>query len=177
MTPHILTVSGNYFNFEFPEQSTYTIEDIGHATANFCRFTGHVTSFYSVAEHCTRGSYEIAPEHALAFLLHDAAEGFTGDVSTPLKMMIKPLYGPIEERVERAILTKFGLSYPLHPDIKKMDLIMLASEKRDLMPASGGEWDMLKGVKPLGKIIKPWSPKKAKRMFLERFYELTEKVC
>jgi len=174
MTPHILTVSGNYFNFEHPESSTYTIEDLGHSTANICRFTGHVITFYSVAEHQVRGSLEIDPKYALDFLIHDCGEGLAGDVSTPLKHMIKPLYGPIEERIERDIFKKFGCPFPMHPKVKEMDLIMLATEKRDLMPASGGEWEMLKGVKPLNKIIKPWSPKKAKKMFLERFYQLME---
>lgn len=174
MKPQILTVSGNYFDFEHPEKSTYTIEDIGHSTANYCRFTGHVSKFYSVAEHSTRGSYEIEPEFALDFLLHDSAEGFTGDVSTPLKMMIKDLYGPIEERVERAIFKKFKRPFPMHPKIKEMDLIMLCTEKRDLLPASGPQWEILDGVQPLKKIIKPWGPEKAKRKFLERFYELTQ---
>lgn len=86
--PTILLRSGSYFDFENPEGSEFDLFDIAHALGHLCRFTGHVMRFYSVAEHCVHCSRIVPPEHALAALMHDAAEAFIGDVSRPLKAML-----------------------------------------------------------------------------------------
>ena len=174
--PEILTVSGNYFRFDDVENSTFTIKDIAHALSHIGRYTGHTSVFYSVCEHSVRASYVVPAEHALAALMHDSSEAFLGDVSSPLKAILTE-YKMIEEYVEEAILKRFGLPFPMHPEIKKADLIMLATEKRDLMPKSN-EWDVLKGVNPLPDTIYPWTSGWAKMMFLDRYEELTkEKSC
>lgn len=171
MIPQILTVSGNYFSFTHPEQSTYTIEDIAHALSNITRFTGHIRQFYSVAQHSVLVSENVPQEHALAALLHDASEAFCGDIATPLKHLL-PEYKVIEQRVEKAIFDKFGLPFPMHPCIKVADLTLLATEKRDLMPLSD-EWEIIKGVPRLPYSIWPVTPPMAKKMFLDRYKELT----
>lgn len=172
MGPTIQTSSGTYFDFVDPDQSEFTIEDIAHALAHICRFTGHVSTFYSVAQHCVLGSFLVPPEHARAFVLHDAAEAFLGDVSSPLKQLL-PDYKAIESRVEAAVLKRFGLPPVLPLCIKIADLIMLATEKRDLMPRPDGPgWEMLRGYAPLPAKIIPWGPEHAREMYLSRFYEL-----
>lgn len=47
----LTTTSGRKFYPNAPEKSEYTIEDIAHALSLICRFGGHSSRFYSVAEH------------------------------------------------------------------------------------------------------------------------------
>lgn len=169
IAPLIQTFTGKYFNLVDPEPEQVCIEDIAHALSNIARFTGHSEFFYSVAQHCVLGSRVIVPELARDFLMHDAAEAYLGDVSSPLKQLL-PEYKVIEARVEDCIFEKFGVHFS--PTIKRMDLRMLAAERKALLKDIGGEWDILKGFNPAPVHIEPWTPEVAERLFLQRANEL-----
>ena len=108
--------------------------------------------------------------------MHDAAEAYVGDVATPLKRLI-PTYGAVEERVQDAILRRFGLKFAatveeqLAQAVKHADLWALAQEKASLLPNCNHDWSCTKDI-PVSRIIKPWSPKYAERTFLRTFYAL-----
>lgn len=175
MPPEIQTQSGSYFNFVNPELSEFTIEDIASALSKLCRFTGHVKSFYSVSQHSTMVSRIVPPKDALAGLLHDASEAFLNDISSPLKQLLSE-YRVIEKRVEKVILNRFGLSENLPDSVKRADLIMLATEKRDLMPGCiDSHWAIIQGIDPLPEHIHPLDPRFACFDFLDRFYALTKR--
>ena len=120
-------------------------------------------------------SYLVPKELALAGLLHDAAEAFIGDVAAPLKRML-PDYKAIEKRVEAAVFARFGLPPEIHPEVKRADLVMLATEQRDLMPHHSDvwEWETIPGIEPMHIQLVPMSPFGARAVFMKRFQELTQ---
>lgn len=171
--PTILLRSGSYFDFEVPEESAITIEDIAHGLSHICRFTGQCHTFYSVAEHSVLCSQRVPAEHAFAALMHDAAEAVMGDVSRPLKSLL-PDYKKIERRVERAILGKFGLSADCNDFVQKADMEMLAFEQQIVMRNS----DTWPGITTEGEppTIQFLSPTDAYAAFLIRFHELAGRI-
>lgn len=172
MRPDILLRSGNYFNFLTPELSKFDITDIAHGLSNVCRFGGQSKEFYSVAQHSVLASYLVPDCDKYDALMHDAAEAMIGDIPKPLKELL-PDYQLIEKRVENAISSRFKVSNPLPLSVKRADLIMLATEQRDLMPHHDDEWALIREITPTESIIKPVLPIIAYKMFLDRFHELT----
>jgi len=170
--PTILLQSGAYFDLLDPANSPFTIEDVAHGLSNTCRFAGQCASFYSVAEHCVLASHVVAPEFALQTLMHDAAEAFIGDVTRPLKSLL-PEYKAIERSVETAIMQRFGIPDWNVPEVKEIDLAMLATEQLAMMPKHGLDWTVLAGVTAAPIEIAFWRPHTAREAFLERFAELS----
>lgn len=139
----IKTYSGVYFDLLDFKQEDIHIIDIAHALSHMCRYNGHCNSFYSVAEHCIRGSKIISSEAAPFFLLHDAAEAYLGDVVTPLKRMF-PEYKEKEDMLLAMIFDKF-IPTPYTKDIadkiKEMDRIQLEEEMEILLTATKPDFD------------------------------------
>jgi len=171
MEPSIQTITGEYFNFLKPEEFSWDIEALAHGLAYQCRFTGHTRFFYSIALHSVLASYLVEPEFAFEALMHDSHEFAYGDMATPLKILC-PDYRRLEDQGEAAMRAHYGLPAQKSPEVKRADLIMLATEKRDIMPDSDHNWGILKGVVPCNRPIGELDPEAAKRFFLNRFAEL-----
>ena len=168
----ILTASGKHFDLADPQPDMVDIRDIAQALSNEARFNGHTRSFYSVAQHSVSVSLIVPPADALEGLLHDATEAYMKDIPLPLKRML-PDYKHIEQRVDAVIRDRFGLPAQCSDSIKCADLIMLATERRDLMPPDPTQWDVLHGIEPDPMRIAAAPSSDAKWLFWMRWKELT----
>ncbi len=169
--------SGGYIDLLSPRPEDIHLIDIAHGLSNLCRFTGHTSKFYSVAQHSVLVSLLIEdPDLQHAALLHDAAEAYLGDVSSPLKRLL-PEYQLIEKRFEEAIAARFKFTFDDLAKVKRADIRALATEKRDLLAShrlDAHEWRFLndKTIKPHPEIIQPQSPEIAHQRFIARYSEI-----
>jgi hypothetical protein len=145
--------------------------DIAHALSLLCRYGGHVDRFYSVAEHCVLMSNAVAPEHALAALLHDATEAYVCDVPRPLKAYLDA-YRAIEDQVWAAIAIRFGLALELPAEVKQADTRILLNERAALM-SRAERWPIDDTHEPLDVTISGWEPAVAELAYGVRLVELT----
>lgn len=171
----ISTLSGA-LALEVPSLSEIQITDIATALSRIPRFNGHTRAFYSVAQHCVSVSCMVPHELALTGLLHDAAEAYIGDITRPVRRALARAAGfdvveEIEMRIERAISHRFGIVYPWPAEIRHADNVMLATEKRDLVP-DPVDWPGLPDPRP--DTILPLDADEAERLFLSRFEDLLE---
>ena len=171
----IQTASGRYVDLSAPSPRHIEIGDIAHALSNICRFGGHTREFYSVAQHSVMASRIVPPEHALAALLHDAAEAYVGDMVLPAKQML-PEFRTLEADVWQAVAVAFGLPEELPACVKRADLVMLATERRDLMAEQSTPWPVLEGVTTLPDAITPWKPSDARALFVLRYWEIKDRM-
>jgi hypothetical protein len=168
----IQTHSGRRFCPTSPNPKAIVIQDVAHALAMQCRFSGHCRKFYSVAQHSVLVSHICDSQDALWGLLHDASEAYLVDVPRPLKRSGK-LQGYIEfeAKMQEAVCRRFGLPLKEPPSVKRADQALLATEARDLMSPLHPDWDW--PIEPLPFLIEPWEHQRAKDMFMKRFFELT----
>lgn len=163
----MLTVSGRWMDLVHPDPSMILAEDIAHHLSLLCRFTGAVRDFYSVAEHSVLVSYMVPTRFAFQALMHDASEAYLNDIIRPVKRMPgMDTYRALEARMEEAISKRFGLPYPLAPEVKHADDLAVRIEKAILKGH---------GTCPDGYGIPgPWHWKVARKRFMKRYRELTQ---
>lgn len=192
----IQTVSGRKFHVFDPRPEDVDLEDIAHALSNLCRFSGHTSSFYSVAEHAVHVAetvYLITRDAglALAALHHDDGEAYTGDFPSPWKKLILVNlpeglvpFKTCEDRITYAVFRALAIDGVLRPAggeplfnpavwdvVKKYDKMLLATEACDLMRgAAHCHWrhSLDPAYPPLGFTICPLPPLEAGGVFLDR---------
>jgi uncharacterized protein len=172
----IQTRTGRKFHLLDPLPSDFSALDIAHALSNVCRFTGHVSKFYSVAEHSVRvaeliGEWKFGKEDQYAGLMHDATEAYISDMARPFKQLPEfRFYRDIEDKLMESLAPAMGVEYPIPWMVKKADEVLLGTEARDLMAPPIDGWHFR--YQHLHRKIRPWSPAKARRKFLYAYYRL-----
>jgi hypothetical protein len=170
--PWIQTFTGRAFHYEDPQPEDVHIEDIAQALSKQCRFAGHTTRFYSVAEHSVLVSKQfVNPELRMLGLLHDATEAYVLDLPKPLKSLL-PAYKDYEDRLWRVIAAKFNLPVEIPAEIHEIDLRMLITERPQLFRQTI-PWPKYADVAPLtGVEISCWSPGAAYIDFMLEFRQI-----
>ncbi len=178
-------LSGRRLDILSPSPLDIEIEDIAHGLARVTRWNGQTKGTYglSVAQHSllveeilSRNAPQLAQKWRLAGLIHDAPEYVIGDMITPFKAALGPLYRQIEARLQEAVHIRFGLPAELPPgiihSIKRADRMAAFIEATQIAGFADAEAKKLFS-KPRGtpadyKII-PLPPEKAAKDFLRRF--------
>ncbi|MBR5505068.1 MAG: phosphohydrolase, partial [Clostridia bacterium] len=111
MADYIYTVSKKKFYPLSPRIEDIDIADIAHALSMIARANGHFPQFHSVAQHsieCAREALArgLGSKIALACLLHDGAEAYMADVTTPVKSRLAD-YRVYEDKLIDMIYQKF----------------------------------------------------------------------
>jgi hypothetical protein len=148
------TISGKDYHLGGPRTMSQDarpvcIEDIAHHLSQINRFTGAATRPYSVAEHSLLCADIAAHEGAavglqMAMLMHDAHEAYTTDLSSPAKVAVNSYsmgtvgiqaWSLFEDVHADTVRQHFNLTTAFKGykrDIRRIDLIALATERRDV---------------------------------------------
>ncbi len=130
--------------------------------------------FYSVAEHSVLCAGMAAAEgltylEQLEALLHDAAEAYIGDMSTPMKSLV-PEFRRVERSVDVAVRKRFGLPLEMSSAVKRIDARMVVAEADQLLGGRiGPDWP---DVEPAPVRIRGLYAREAHQGFLQAFYRL-----
>jgi hypothetical protein len=187
---------GSYFDYLDPASTGMTIEDYAFALAYTCRFRGQTWSngrraFYGVGQHCVIGTERMLVDghsvvDALAFLMHESDEVPWGDFASPAKPLMPPEFRAMIKSNGKAIDRHFGVITPDPDLIKRYDIRLFATEKRDLMPQFNRQtWtkgeistDAAEGYEPFASVILPVAhPDEAAARFLLLYSALTDRLA
>jgi hypothetical protein len=169
----IQTRTGKKFYPFAPRPEDIDIEDIAHALSMLCRYAGHTSQFYSVAEHSVHVAEALVlagqPKHVVAAgLMHDATEAYLVDLPRPVKNGL-PGYKDAEVRLAAVIAEKFGLPPVAPPIVKEFDTRILRNEAEALLgPGVDGWWESLERLEGVT-IYEAMPPVWAKFQFMNWF--------
>lgn len=180
MPDYITTYTGIRFYPASPDAEGICIEDIAHALSFLCRGNGHVSGFWSVAEHCILCAREAAAREwpdrlVLASLLHDASECYLSDVPRPFKKEL-PAYREHEARLLNLIYERY-LGTPLTEEeerlVKQIDDGALFYDLKELLHNEQSEEDPQFHVVP-DYTFRPFH--EVEQEYLQLFYHYYEKM-
>lgn len=142
------TASGFYLDVMNPKSEQIMLEDIAQALSRTCRFGGHCSRYYSVAEHAllchdaARRLWPSEPMLALGALHHDDHEAYIGDVPRPIKKLLGSVWQDAERRLDACIIDALGFPLNIFEDsrIKDIDNSAVCYEASLLMPSKGKGW-------------------------------------
>lgn len=119
----MITFTGKRFWPLDPRADEVCFADVAHALSMVCRYGGHVSRFYSVAEHSVLLARYFLRQgdrpKARRALAHDMPEAYTGDVVRPLKQHWQEARA-IEARVADVVSEALGWPWS-NDDIAAVD--------------------------------------------------------
>jgi uncharacterized protein len=171
----ICTLSGARFYIVEANVQDIPITDIARSLSMKCRFNGHLSRFYSVAEHSVWVSMLCDPKDALWGLLHDISEAFLPDVPRPVKPFLSG-FRELETNIRLNAMPHFGLDVNEPESVALVDKHIVANEALQLFPTRPDWIDAydltVAPVKDLTSSI-GMASYQAEYHFLRRFKQLT----
>jgi len=124
-----------------------SLNETAMVLSRICRFGGRTRVFYSVAEHSLRVAQCVADLGGSLFdqfyaLNHEGDEALLGfDPPSPMLKLLPDLRD-LKRKAHESYMRRYGLPVEMPAIVKRADLILLATEKRDLMlpTPEGTEW-------------------------------------
>jgi len=140
----IQTFSGRQFWPLDPKPEHVHIVDVAHALSHLCRYAGHCTKFYSVAEHSLLLTWALrrdgySDDVQRWALMHDAPEAYVVDMPRPIKRRMRE-YKAIENMVETAVAVRFGLPLVIPDIVHEYDSRICNDERRYMMNPCVVDW-------------------------------------
>lgn len=135
------TVTGRMVDVLAPDSSMICLEDIAWSLSRIARYNGHTVNptIYSVGQHSIYVSdmiFEETSNYKLAMygLLHDSAEGFLGDIISPIKHIptLHEVIEPIEQNLLNVI---FDTLVCASPSIDEWNTIKFFDKKAQFIEA------------------------------------------
>ncbi len=166
----MLTASGRKFWPLDPRPEEIFAEDIAHHLGMLCRYNGASRYFYSVAEHSALMCQAAPVPFKRWCLLHDAPEGLgLGDMIRPVKRYLTN-YGVAESGIMRAVAERFGLVWPMPPEVKELDERIGLTEKWAILPRVDFAWDVdFEAKEPLNVFIECLEPSQATALWMSEW--------
>lgn len=128
----IPTISGRRLFIEDPRPGEIVPFDVAYGLARVPRFNGTTDGLhcYSVAQHSVIGSYLVEEPFQLHFLLHDAHEYVSMDVTSPIKRALGAAYAVFEGRLKHAVAERFDIEWTdeAAAECKRVDNLLLVAE-------------------------------------------------
>ena len=152
-----------------------TLEETAYVLSGIHRFGARTDPYYCVAEHSVRVAYCVEALGGSALeqfqaINHEGDEALLGfDPASPLLKLLPDLKA-LKRLAHESYMRRYELPIELPEIVKHADLILLATEKRDLMKPQPAQWMELPS--PLKAKIVPW-PNPYER-FVKRWRELAQ---
>jgi len=179
MTAFIATYSGRKLDLLSPNPDIISIEEIAMSLSRECRFHNQTGIVYTVAQHCLEVSALCSTwEGRIWGLLHDAGEAYYGDLTTQLKNqpMIRDFWSYMERQWFEMFAVKYGLKLPMPPEVKSADMVMLAIERRALLPdtveVNEAFADAERDLHPPFRVVAVLTKTEAELRYVQLFYKL-----
>jgi hypothetical protein len=174
--PWIATLSGTPFYIEEMNIEDIPLNDIAHALSMNCRYNGHISRHYSVAEHSViiadilklQGA---SREVCLQGLMHDVSEAFIPDIPRPFKGEITG-FQEYEEQLLVKVALAYDFYYPFDDRVLYLDRNIVRNEAEQLFPNPPHWVQGYDYIDEAGGWYMGLTAEQAKRDWLDAFEEL-----
>lgn len=142
----VFTAAGASFDFADPRPEMIDPRALAWQLSGEGRWANNTWFHLSVAQHSLMVARALPPAWRIYGLLHDAAEAFTRDLSTPFKLWLVSSGADVlalERRILGAVWARFELAAPsaeIAKAVDEADARALATEYRDVVRGKGPDW-------------------------------------